>query len=122
MVTVSWVYGTLALVGFLSQIIVGIQGRLLPMHAWYREFEAGGFSPPPRAVHGLPNRVVAQTIFVAWLLGVPLLAAGLPLASPPVIAVASALLLAGVILNAAHGVAILRRAGLKEGQTPERGQ
>jgi hypothetical protein len=118
-VAVSWIYGTLALVGFLSQVILGIQGRLLPMHAWYREFEAGGFSPPARAVHGLPSPGLARAIFFAWLLGVPLLAAGLPLGMSYWIATGSVLLLSGVVLNAAQGVVILRRAGSKGGQTLE---
>jgi hypothetical protein len=121
-VAVAWIYGTLALVGFLSQVIVGIQGRLLPMHAWYREFEAGGFSPPARAVHGLPSPGLARAIFFAWLLGVPLLTAGLPLGMSYLIATASVLLLSGVVLNAAQGVVMLRRAGSKGGQTLETGR
>jgi hypothetical protein len=116
-VAVGWVYGTLAIVGFLAQVIVGIEGRLLPMHAWYREFEAGGFSPPARAVHGLPSLRLARAICVAWLLGVPLLAAGLPLGLSSLIRLASAVLLAGVVLNATHAAVMLRRAGSREGQS-----
>ena len=73
----GWLYGTLGLVGFLAQIVVGIQGRLLPMHGWYRAFEAGGMQPPPRSVHALADPLATRTIFLLWTLGVPSLAAGL---------------------------------------------
>jgi hypothetical protein len=118
-VTLGWIYGTVALVGFLTQVIVGMQGRLLPLHAWYREFETGGFNPPARAAHGLPSPRLARAIFFGWLLGVPLLAAGLPLRMSYLIAAGSVLLLAGVVLSAAQAVAILRHAA--EGGTCPRG-
>ena len=35
-VLLGWIYGTAGLLGFLAQIVVGIQGRLLPLHGWYR--------------------------------------------------------------------------------------
>ena len=52
--------GTLGLVGFLAQIVVGIQGRLLPMHGWYRAFEARGMQPPPQSVHTLADPLVTR--------------------------------------------------------------
>src|SRR5262245_50337059 len=42
----GWMYGVAGLVGFLGQVVVGIQGRLLPLHGWYRLFEARSFVPP----------------------------------------------------------------------------
>jgi hypothetical protein len=98
-VELGWLYGTLGLIGFLAQIVVGIQGRLLPMHGWYRALEAGGMQPPPRSVHTLANPRVARFIFLLWTLGVPSLAAGLATTSRLAIAMGSALLLAGVVLN-----------------------
>jgi hypothetical protein len=100
----GWVYGTAGLIGFLAQVIVGMQGRLLPMHAWYGAFEAGGFKPPPRSAHTLASPVLARAIFVAWTIGVPALAFGLARATPPVTAAASALLVAGVVLGAVQSV------------------
>jgi hypothetical protein len=38
----TWIYGVAALVGFLAQIVVGMQGRLVPFYAWYRAFAAAG--------------------------------------------------------------------------------
>jgi hypothetical protein len=96
----GWTYGTLGLVGFLSQIVVGIQGRLLPLHGWYRAFEAGGMQPPPRSAHTLASPVLAKWIFLTWLAAVPALAAGLAAGITMLTAAGGALLLAGVCLNA----------------------
>ena len=99
-VELEWLYGTLGLIGFLAQIVVGIQGRLLPMHGWYRAFEAGGMQPPARSVHTLAHPPLTRLIFLMWTLGVPSLAAGLAATSRAATVAGSALLLAGVILNA----------------------
>jgi hypothetical protein len=99
-VELGWLYGTLGLIGFLAQIVVGIQGRLLPMHGWYRAFEAGGMQPPARSVHTLAHPPLARSIFLLWTLGVPSLAGGLATTTRAATATGSALLLAGVILNA----------------------
>ena len=32
MIPLGWIYGVAGLIGFLAQVVVGIQGRLLPMH------------------------------------------------------------------------------------------
>jgi hypothetical protein len=95
-----WVYGTLAIVGFLSQIVVGIQGRLLPLHGWYRAFEAGGMQPPTRSTHTLASPALARGTFLAWLPAVPLLAVGFAAAQGGVVRAGGALLFAGVVLNA----------------------
>ncbi len=100
LVELEWLYGTLGLVGFLAQIIVGIQGRLLPMHGWYRAFEAGGMRPPARSVHTLADPRLTRMIFLTWTLGVPSLAIGLVATNPRSIATGSILLLGGVLLNA----------------------
>ena len=100
LLTWGWLYGTAGLIGFLAQVIAGMQGRLLPMHAWYGAFEAGGFRPPSRSAHTLGSPALARAIFVAWTIGVPALAFGLARATPMVTAAASALLVASVVLAA----------------------
>lgn len=106
----GWTYGTLGLVGFLSQVIVGIQGRLLPMHGWYRAFEARGSQPPARSAHTLASHGLARAIFFAWTAGVPVLAYGLAAGRAPAIAIASAVLCIGVVLNALQAARIATRA------------
>lgn len=107
LIGLGWVYGAAGLVGFLAQIVVGIQGRLLPLYAWYRLMELGDMQPPPRSAHTLANHALARAILIAWTLGVPLLVYGLAAALPPMIRAGSAVLLAGVILNAAQAMTIV---------------
>jgi hypothetical protein len=104
--TWGWIYGTAGLIGFLAQVIVGMQGRLLPMHAWYGAFEAGGHDPPARPVHALASQALARAIFFSWTMGVPALAFGLARASSVVTRSASVMLLVGVVLGAVQSVRI----------------
>ena len=55
--TMAWVYGVAGIVGFLAQIVVGIQGRLVPLYAYYRAMAAGGGKPPVRPANELPTIV-----------------------------------------------------------------
>ena len=105
-VPLGWIYGTAGLVGFLAQIVVGIQGRLLPLHGWYRVFVTEGMKPPRRSAHSLGSHRLARWILLTWTFGVPLLAGGLAFTSLPLVRVGSACLLAGVILNAAQATVI----------------
>jgi len=94
---IAWVYGVAALVGFVSQIVVGIQGRLVPLYAYYRAMAARGGRPPARAANELPTARFAFPIFILWTVGVPWLAWGLASGEPVSIRLSSSLLLAGVI-------------------------
>ena len=99
-ITAGWWYGIAGLLGFLAQVIAGMQGRLVPMYAWYGAFEAGGHTPPPVAVHALASHPLARWIFITWTAGVPLLAIGLAAQSRGIISAASLVMLAGILLNA----------------------
>jgi hypothetical protein len=105
-----WLYGVAGLVGWLAQMVAAVQGRLMPMYAWYRAMARRGGAPPDRAVHDLVSAPLAAAVCVAWTSGVPLLAAGLALERHALTRSASALLLAGVLASAAHLAAMLRRA------------
>jgi hypothetical protein len=100
LIPLGWFYGVAGLIGFLAQVVVGIQGRLLPLHGWYRLFEAAGMTPPQRSAHTLPSHRLAKWILIAWSAGVPLLAAGLAASMPVLIRAGSICLLAGVVFNA----------------------
>ncbi len=106
----SWAYGVTAIVGFVAQMVVGIQGRLLPLHAWYRAMTRLDGAPPSRSAHRLTDSRAMLGIFLLWLMGVPLLAAGLMAGSPVPIASAAACLLAATLLQAWHMVLIVRNA------------
>jgi hypothetical protein len=76
-VRVAWVYGVAGLLGGLSQIVVGMQGRLVPLYAYYRAMAARDGAPPDRSAHSLLSVPFARTIFLLWTIGVPFLAFGL---------------------------------------------
>ena len=107
--TVMWIYGVAGLVGFLAQIVVGMQGRLVPLYSWYRAFAAKG-APPDRAANALPSARFARPIFIAWSVGVPGLACGLASANRAAIAASSATLFVGLCLGALYIRHMLRAA------------
>lgn len=108
--TLGWIYGTAGLIGFLGQIVLGIQGRLLPMYGWYRMLEADDMRPPARSAHSLADPGLAKGILLTWTMGVPLLAFGLAASSRWTISASAALLLAGLVLNATQVVTIVSPA------------
>ncbi|HEX5137285.1 MAG TPA: hypothetical protein VFY93_09950 [Planctomycetota bacterium] len=70
------IYGVLGLLGFLSQMIVGVEMRLLPMFAFTEAFARGGHKALPPSPHDMPWRKLQAVSLVAWLMGVPLLTWG----------------------------------------------
>lgn len=104
-----WTYGVAGLVGFLAQMVAGMQGRLVPMYAWYRAFAAAG-EPPSVAAHALPSEAFARLIFVCWAAAVPTLTYGLAATDHLATRVGAMLLLAGVTVGGAYVVHMLRGA------------
>jgi hypothetical protein len=102
-VSVTWAYGAAAVLGFVSQVVVGIQGRLLPLAAWYRALEFAEGTPPPTSVHRLADPRVARLVFMLWLAGLPLLTVGLMRQSSAGIATGAVVLFMATLANAAHG-------------------
>lgn len=109
-VPLSWCYGVAGLVGFLAQMVVGVQGRLVPMYAWYRAKAARGGTPPARAANELPSEPFARVIFVSWAVGVPCLAWGLAQQRLTAVAGGAAALFCGVSTGAAYLAYMLYRA------------
>lgn len=105
-----WTYGVTGLVGFLAQMVAGMQGRLVPLYAWYRAYAATG-TPPGRAAHALPSSAFARSIFLCWTAALPLFVWGLARADQFAIRAGALALLAGVGLGGAYLVFMVRRAG-----------
>ena len=105
----AWIYGVAGLVGFLAQIVTGMQGRLVPLYAWYRAFARFG-GPPHRAANSLPSPAFARPIFLCWTAGVPLLAWGLASGREVVISAAALVLAAGVVTGGVYIAVMLRTA------------
>ncbi|HVB37697.1 MAG TPA: hypothetical protein VND92_04135, partial [Vicinamibacterales bacterium] len=103
-------YGVFALVGFLAQMIVGVQARILPMLAWYHAFAGTGFKGPVPSPETMSSRRLQEWRFQAWLFGVPCLAAGFAFDAFPFLSAGAWLLLAGTLLSAADAALILRHA------------
>ena len=49
-------YGVFGLVGFLAQMVVGMEGRLLPIFAWYWAYANTGYKGPVPSQHEMPWR------------------------------------------------------------------
>lgn len=105
-----WIYGVAGIVGFAAQIVVGIQGRLLPIHAWYRAMTQRDGAPPPRSAHAPGGTRLTIAIFLLWLVAVPGLAVGLATETSIAIAPSALLVLGAVGLQAVRLVIFVRRA------------
>lgn len=106
----AWAYGVAGLLGFVGQMIAGIQGRLLPMHAWYRTMSRLGGAPPPLSAHRLIEPRLALAVLILWTVALPLLVAGLSGAGRVLVALGGMTLLAGTTANAWHAALIVIRA------------
>lgn len=104
-----WIYGVAGLVGFLAQMVAGMQGRLVPLYAWYRACAAIG-APPSRAANALPSAPFARAIFLCWAAAIPALVWGLPRADQVAIRAGAVFLLAGVGLGGTYLIVMVRRA------------
>jgi hypothetical protein len=103
-------YGVLGLVGFLAQMVVAMEARLLPMVSWFWAYAASGYRTPPPSPHAMRRRRVQAIVFASWAAGVPALAAGMFLASAPMVRIGAAALFAGVTLGGADSAAVVADA------------
>jgi hypothetical protein len=104
------VYGLLGLLGFLAQMTVGIESRLLPMTAWLWSFAEGGYADQPGSQYEMPVRSLQAAGFVAWTLGLPALAYGLYADASGWTSAGATALLFATLGSAANGCIVLRRS------------
>jgi hypothetical protein len=107
---VAMAYGVLGLVGFLAQLVVGMEGRLLPIFAWQWASANSGYRGPVPSPHDMPWRAGQELMFVLWLFGVPALAIGLAFDLIPFVRAAAWALLAATIVDSVNVARILRHA------------
>jgi hypothetical protein len=115
---IAMAYGVFGLVGFLSQMVVGMEGRLLPIFAWYWAYADTGYKGPVPSQHEMPWRPGQKLVFVLWLFGVPALAGGLAFDAIPFVSAAAWSLLAATLIEAANVARILRYAFFKPSSAP----
>jgi len=107
---IAMAYGVFGLVGFLAQMVVGMEGRLLPIFAWYWAYANSGYKGPVPSQHEMPWRQGQELVFVLWLFGVPALAGGLAFDAVPFVRAGAWCLLAATLLDAVNVARILRHA------------
>ncbi len=107
---VATAYGVFGLVGFLGQIVVGMEGRLLPIWAWYWAYANTNYKGPVASPHEMPWRGGQEIMFVLWLFGVPALAGGLAFDAVPFVRAGALCLLAATVLDSVNVTGIVRHA------------
>ena len=105
----SNVYGVLALVGFLSQIVVGVESRILPLFAWLWGFADRAHAEMPPSLHAASLRPLQALVFLLWTAGVPLLAFGLGTGRMTALTLGAGALLAAVVAGLVNAVVVLVR-------------
>ena len=101
-------YGVLALLGFLAQMIVGVNARLLPIFAWLASYGRRLLDERPPSPHDLPYRPLQAGACALWAAGIPLLAWGLAADRLALVSAGGWALLAGLAMNAATSLWTLR--------------
>ena len=115
---VAMAYGVFGLVGFLAQMVVGMEGRLLPIFAWYWASANAGSREPVPSQHDMPWRYGQDLVFLLWLFGVPALAGGLALDAVPWVRAGAWCLLVATIVDTVNVARILRHAFVFTRPTP----
>ena len=106
----AMVYGVCGLVGFLAQMVVGMEGRLLPLFASYWALAEAGDRGPLPSPHEMAWRYGQELVFLLWLFGVPALAAGLAADAVPLVRGGAWCLLLATLVDSANAARILRHA------------
>lgn len=100
-------YGTFGLLGFLAQMVVAMQVRLIPLFAWYTGYSASEFRRPPPSPWGMRDRMLLTTTFAAWTFGVPAIGLGLAFEQVGLLAAGAWVLFAGVVLGGTDSLFVL---------------
>jgi hypothetical protein len=105
----AFAYGVCGLLGFLCQLVLGIESRLVPLSAWLQAFAGGGYQALPSSLHtAMPRRGAAGAVAL-WSVGVPCLAAGLAFDRAGWVSVGAGALALGVLLAAGSAIRALHR-------------
>jgi len=100
-------YGVLGLVGFLAQMVVAMETKLLPMVSWFWSYAGSGYRIAPPSPHVMRDRSLQAVVFAGWTMGVPSLTLGMFWESPILVAVGAWALLAGVSVAAIDSIFVV---------------
>ncbi len=104
------VYGVCGLVGFLCQMVLGMQTRILPMFAAFHANRSATCETPPITPREMGDPWLQAAVFVLWAAGVPLLAAGMGARTAAIVGTGGLLLLAASLIQAVASARVLRYA------------
>jgi hypothetical protein len=110
MLHIAAAYGVLGLVGFLAQMIVAMEARLLPMVTWFWAYSASNYRVPPPSPHVMRDRSLQAIVFAGWTIGVPALASGMFFESPRLVSVGAWSLFASIAIALLDNAAVVRKA------------
>jgi hypothetical protein len=111
-------YGVLGLVGFLAQMVVAMEAKLLPMVAWFWAYAGGDYQVAPPSPHVMRRRSLQAAVFGAWTVGVPCLAAGMFFESAHLVAVGAWALFAGVSIGTLDSAFVVAHGFRSAAATP----
>lgn len=104
----SMLYGIVALIGLLSQVVIGMEHRILPLFEWHTRFRASGFATQPPPTHVMGSQSLRAAVFSLWTVGTPVLAVGMSIESSVVVGIGGWVLLAALMLHSINTVKTLR--------------
>lgn len=110
-------YGVCGLLGFLGQIVIGVESRIVPLATWIRAYADTGYSVLPPSVHADRTHAVGWIPLALWTLGVPGLAAGLYAGASTAISVAATALAVAVAVTAVSGALAVRGLHARGGRS-----
>lgn len=111
-------YGVFGLVGFVAQLILGLELRLIPILVWHTGFARSGYTVTGTTPLRMPDRRLQGLVFLLWQLGVPALAAGLFFTAVPFVAAAAWMLLVGAALATWNVIHVVRHGSTQPPQAP----
>lgn len=103
-------YGVFGLVGFLAQMVAGMQLRLLPLLAWYTAAHRAIDLTTVPSPNALMAPRLARAAWLLWLWGVPALAGGFFLGAIPLLTAGALALEAAALLGGVQAIRVARHA------------
>ena len=114
---VAAVYGVIGLLGFLAQMVVAMEARLLPLVSWFWSYEASGYAVPPPSPHAMRDRTLQAIVFIGWTVGVPALAVGMWAASARWVGLGAWALFSGVAIATLDNALVVARTFVAGGRS-----
>ena len=107
---VAAAYGVFGLLGFLAQMVVGMEARLLPLAAWFWVHSGSASATEPPSPHRMRDRTLQAIVFLGWTAGVPAVGAGMFLESPLLVGSGAWALFASVAIATVDAIGVVTQS------------